>query len=292
MRLALTLVLLASCNQPAHQNDVAASNDARTIRQAAVTAGPTFHSIGELTTPDDLEGELRGGRPAVPSEWPASFYTYAAGGSCTSTIVGDRVLLTAAHCVPNGGQISLTKAGQTYRGTCEHAPEYGKIGDYARTADYALCAIDRPIPGVAAERINVRPQDLTIGRQVLLTGFGCTTNAGTGGNDGVYRIGEANIQSLPSGDNNDIVVQGPAGVCFGDSGGPAFLIRAGQPRVQISVNSRVEVRQDEPNLDLGPHSFLSSLTSKAGADFLAKWSARTGLRLCGLHADAKTCRPA
>lgn len=291
MRFPIGFLLLASCSQFNQQNDSLVANNVIENSAVAAAMGPTFHSIGELTTPDDLEGELRGGRPAVPSEWPASFYTYAAGSSCTSSIVGDRVLLTAAHCVPNGGQIMLTKGGMTYRGVCEHAPEYGTGGNYSRTADYAMCAMDKSILGVAAERVNTNAHAITVGKRILLTGFGCTTNQGTGGNDGVYRIGEANVQSLPNGANNDIVANGPAGVCFGDSGGPAFLMGPGKSRVQISVNSRVQNLGGGGGTNLGALSYLSSLTSKAGSDFLRKWSTKKGLRLCGMHADAKTCRP-
>lgn len=251
--------------------------------------GPAFDSIGELTLPDEVQTELRGGRVADPKEWQASFYTRSAGGSCTASIVGDRVLLTAAHCVANGAAVTLRKAGVTYRAMCEHAPGYGSGGRYAATADYALCAVDRTIPGVPAEKVNTNAGALAVSREVLLTGFGCTTDQGTGGDDGVYRIGEAKVTSLPSGENNDITVAGRAGLCFGDSGGPAFLVGPGAARVQISVNSRVENRSPT-GTDLGPSSFLSSLTSRAGATFLRDWSKRNGLRICGLDPQAATCR--
>jgi hypothetical protein len=177
-----------------------------------------------------------------------------------------------------------------YRAVCEHAPEYGAGGQNATTADYALCAIDKSIPGIQAERVNTDASALRVGTEVLLTGFGCTTDQGTGGNDGVYRIGEAKIVSLPSGTNNDITVSSGAGLCFGDSGGPAFINGSGAGRQQISVNSRVENR-NPTGVDLGPRSYLSSLTSTQGARFLADWSRRNQLKICGVDPQATTCRP-
>ena len=292
--LVFIAVVLAACSHaspPERSTRVAAaapSNEAAPPQGPA--DGPTFDSIGELTLPDEVQIELRGARVADPKDWQASFYTQSAGGSCTASIVGDRVLLTAAHCVANGAAVTLRRAGVTYRAMCEHAPEYHAGGPYAATADYALCAVDKTLPGVPAERVNTDAQALAVGKEVLLTGFGCTTDQGTGGNDGVYRIGEAKIKSLPSGDNNDITVAEGAGLCFGDSGGPAFLNGAGKARVQISVNSRVENRSPT-GTDLGPRSYLSSLTGKQGSAFLRDWSRRNGLRICGLDPQATTCRP-
>jgi hypothetical protein len=277
---------LAACSQTqADRSTVAAQ--AEEAKAEAPADGPVFNSVGELTLPDEVQPELRGGRVADPRDWPASFYTRSAGGSCTASIIGDRVLLTAAHCVENGAVVTLRHAGLTYRAPCEHAPEYGGTRPEAATADYALCALDRSLPGVPAERVNTRA--LRVGEEVLLTGFGCTTDRGTGGNDGIYRVGEASVVVVPSGDNNDIVVSGRAGLCFGDSGGPAFLIGPGRRRVQVSVNSRVENR-NPTGVELGPRSFLSSLSSPQGAAFLRDWSRRNELHICGLDSEATTCR--
>lgn len=285
-----TALLLGACDQrSATSNDVAVAANEDAASAEAPTDGPVFDSIGELTLPDEIQPELRGGRVADPKQWQASFYTRSAGGSCTASIVGDRVLLTAAHCVANGAAVTLRRAGIVYRAMCEHAPEYGTTNN-ARTADYALCAIDNAIPGIAAERINRDAAALRVGQEILLTGFGCTTNQGTGGNDGVYRIGETRIIALPAGSNNDIVTSGGAGVCFGDSGGPAFLVGPGNRRTQISVNSRVQ-NNSPTGTNLGPRSYLSSLSTPQAAAFLSGWSSRNHLRICGLDPQATTCRP-
>jgi hypothetical protein len=288
----LVLSALAACSQVpeiTNQTSVAVNSNATTTVEPPAD-GPVFDSIGELTRSDEVQVQLRGGRVADPKNWQASFYTQSAGGSCTASIVGDRVLLTAAHCVANGATVTLRRGGTPYRAVCEHAPEYVGGGRDAATADYALCAIEKSVPGVPAERVNANAASLTLGTQVLLTGFGCTTDQGTGGNDGVYRIGEATIVSLPSGNNNDITASGGAALCFGDSSGPAFINGSGSGRLQISVNSRVENR-DPTGVNLGLRSFLSSLTTPQSVKFLKDWSSRNKLMICGVDPQATTCRP-
>jgi hypothetical protein len=249
-----------------------------------------FSSIGELTRPDQVGTELRGARIADPSEWTASFYTSSAAGMCTSSLVGDRILLTAAHCVENGAAITLRYGGTDFQAMCERAPGYSPDSPRSASADYALCALDRSIPGIPAERVNSDPTRLAVGGTVLLTGFGCVTNQGTGGNDGIYRVGESQIVALPNANDNSIIVEGRAGLCFGDSGGPAFLQLAGGRRIQISVNSRVQNLGGSGGTNLGPRSYLSSTSTPEALVFLRDWSRRNNLRICGVDPQAVSCR--
>lgn len=282
-------LMLTACSGESTDTVAAEANTSADAVPEQPAAGPDFSSIGELTKPDDVDTELRGARVADPAEWQASFYSLSAGGSCTSSLIGDRVLLTAAHCVANGAAVTLRRNGQQYRALCEHSPGYGSGSAAAVSEDYALCAIDRSVSGVQAERINIDPGRLQVNGPVLLTGFGCTTDQGTGGNDGIYRIGDAKIVSLPAGGNNDATVTGEAGLCFGDSGGPAFIMGPGSARVQISVNSRVE-NKSPTGIDLGPKSFLSSTSTPKALAFFRDWSNRNKLRICGLDPQASPCR--
>jgi hypothetical protein len=174
----------------------------------------------------------------------------------------------------------LTLGGASFEGVCNHAPEY--LGN--ETADWALCLLSTPMTGVLFERVNADAARPALGSELLLTGFGCIKPGGAGGNDGVYRIGEAEVFRLPSGQSHDIVTVGDVALCFGDSGGPAFqyLDASKRGRVVVSVNSRGNIKNT---------SYLSSLTTAAGAAFLTQWADQRQLNLCGLHADAQNCRP-
>ena len=108
------------------------------------------------------------------------------------------------------------------------------------------------------------------------------TNAGgSGGIDGTYRIGESKIIRMPSGTSNDIITQGGAALCFGDSGGPAFHINANGERVVVSTNSRGDIRTT---------SYLSSTHTSYAKRFFQSWYEKTGFKICGYHADATGCR--
>src|SRR5690242_3102756 len=52
-----------------------------------------------------------------PADFPATFYTWT-GGFCSSSLVGPKVLLTAAHCVPDNGRVKVEIPNNPVRATC------------------------------------------------------------------------------------------------------------------------------------------------------------------------------
>jgi hypothetical protein len=220
---------------------------------------------------------LISGKPADPEEWPASVYARMQNAACSATLIGERVLLIASHCVKNGEKVSFSAHANNYTAKCTHHPEYDR-GDV--TADWALCLVERPVTGVLFESLGV-DEKLSIGEEVTLSGYGCVTPGGGGGNDGIFRIGTAKIQGLPSQDDYDVVTKGGAALCFGDSGGSAYIVKDDK-RVIFGVNSRG---------DIHTMSYLPAISVKTFIDWANRWTKTSNnVQICGLHSDALFCR--
>ena len=237
-----------------------------------------------------LEPRLGNGTVVDPRDWPASFYAeYEVGGqrlACTSTLVGPRSLLTAAHCIADGGRVELQREGRIYEGQCERPhPGYPE----PISADWALCLMTEHVPAHRYETISLSVNTLRRGGNLLLAGFGCQRIGGT--SDGKFRTGPAFIEHPPgeiTGDANFLatfaaVERGDAFICPGDSGGAVFQEPPGFERIVVAVNSHY----DTPGRGV---SYLSVLGTSAGQAFLRDWASRHGQLLCGVHNDAPNCR--
>lgn len=238
----------------------------------------------EMLEPDDVAQ----GQPTVingvrvdKSAWPATRIF----SRCTSTIVGLQTLLTAAHCVNNGQKVNFTVRGNQQTATCELHPSYVKSDsiNLATSLDYALCKINNPVMGFDFETINTSIAFPKVGSPITLLGFGCTVaspnNLGNSFNN-LYR-GPAIVSGLPSSSSKYITTNEGAAVCFGDSGGAAYISLQSGRRLIIGVNSR------------GNISTLSRISSTSVAEFVSwalDWADRNQTKICGLDPDAVRCK--
>ncbi|MFN8059527.1 MAG: trypsin-like serine protease [Vicinamibacterales bacterium] len=224
---------------------------------------------------------VNGTKPADPADWTSTFFYVRPQSTtiCSSTLVGSKALLTAAHCIANGATIRIGVAGVAYDAVCTHAPEFSSN----TTVDLAACLLSSEVRDarVQYETVGLDQSQLKTGVTLLMTGFGCTSLAGGGQRE--FRTGDAPVVRLPSDDKFDMELQGQVALCFGDSGGGTFLKldSEGKRRVQLSVNSHSNIRDT---------STFASLGTAPAANFLRSWSAQNGLRVCGVHPDANGCR--
>jgi hypothetical protein len=247
----------------------------QTIVFSALPAAPT--PSGELL----INGVL-----ADPRHFPTVF-RMTTGGTCTAPLVGQAALLTAAHCVPNGALIKFVLGDREVRGLCEQARGYHR--QFNQSEDWAMCLLEFPVVGIDYETVD---SDVpSIGKRVVLTGYGCTREGGP--LDGKLRIG---ISETVDGKNlgfsaetstiytRSSIEAGGAILCPGDSGGPLFVISGNSfndARTLVGVNSRT-------TFQFGV-SLFAATGSPAGRQFFRDWSERHGQMICGINTD-QNCR--
>ena len=228
-------------------------------------------ALGLVTTahakPDDQDPTLIGGEIADPADWPASPWI----GNCSSTLIGENVLLTAAHCVGNGGTVRFSKDTTVYTGRCTHHSSYRRNS----TADWALCKLTSSVSDVDPETVATAAEvECATGKRYLWTGYGCTRWGGR--LDGNFRTGEVGVISCPSGSNHDTVTRGTVALCSGDSGGGGYVVGSDGSRKVIGVNSRSNTRDT---------SYVSSTYVSSFRDWAANWASSNSADICGINKD-------
>jgi hypothetical protein len=213
---------------------------------------------------------LIGGTVPEPGKFPNSVWI----GNCSATVIGEKVLATASHCVSNGASVSFTKDGHRYKGVCSRHPEYR----YNSTADWALCLLSEVVEGGKYERLNVS-NEIKVGTVLLNSGYGCRKWGGD--IDGKFRIGNAPVVDVPSGKDYDITTKGSVALCSGDSGGASYLEKPSGGRFVVGVNSRSNTTTT---------SYLPSWSADTAVKWGKEWADAKGVKICGYHVDAKGCR--
>ncbi|XP_044761409.1 chymotrypsin-2-like [Coccinella septempunctata] len=183
---------------------------------------------------DDIDLRIVGGQDARDSAYPyqvsvQELQQHICGGS----IIGDRWILTAAHCTVGkpasrmsvvAGTNTLDGSGSRYQvqRIIQH-PSYETLAN-----DIALLRLSRPISfNSKIRRINLPRSDTPGGKQLTITGWGKTSYPGQ-----VSRtLKTLNVTSLSNSEcrksfsqivSTNLCTRGDTGrgVCEGDSGGP------------------------------------------------------------------------
>lgn len=242
----------------------------------------------EPIVPEGGDSVILNGQPANPFDWGgtaiASLRVTKDGekivGRCTATIVGQQVALTAAHCVDDNEGGSIKLGGVKYQVTCRRHPQYDT--DY--TKDYALCVTDKVISGRTYEVINTSIAYPQVNHPVTLLGFGCTEGGHNRNYPMLYRSTEAHVVARPVETANSMAnffkIKGKSAVCYGDSGGAAYIYIGGVGRRIFGVNARGNIEDT---------SYIAPTNTNSFIDFVLAWSGGTH-RVCGIHPEAAGCR--
>jgi len=216
---------------------------------------------------------------------------------CTWFMIGEKTLLSAAHCLQ--GDLRTVEIGisDKYKAACELPGEFG----ISRSLDLTLCLLDHAyvLPDVDRSRgdgfetVETRITALKEGKMVRFGGYGChSPGAGVQqeyalGESRIYKLPpEAHLAGSPEPTPNLIKLrQAPSFLCDGDSGGPAFLFNDdAKTRSVIGVNSATAT-----SIESG---YVTSLLTADSRNFLSAWSQKHGQRICGIDAGAANCRAA
>ncbi len=219
--------------------------------------------------------QVSGATPAALGEWPATFRFFHGGKACTSTLVGERAVLTAAHCVSDGQIGTIRVAGRATTLRCDHHPSYARN----RNFDIALCLVDRSIAlpnGAPSDTLNADPALPAVNTEVTLLGYGCRSLDGSGPSGALYQ-GSADLRVA-----RFILVTtvGGAALCFGDSGGAGYFQDGGGRRI-FGVNALTVADRVSRLVNVGNPKIRG---------FIKGWADRRQVGICGVTGGAGRCR--
>lgn len=198
-----------------------------------------------------LDANVVGGRQALAGRWDDAAGVYFEGTSwpsCTGTLVGPTVVLTAGHCI---GGVSAVRLGVN-----DYEASGGELipvtQEIAYPGDYDVGVLVLASPSVYQPRVIASgcalDEFLADGAPVAIVGYGATTSDGTGETTMLMEAtstvtdpdctgGRGCIESISPGGE---LGAGGGGIdsCYGDSGGPLYLLTEEKGDFLVGVTSR------------------------------------------------------
>src|SRR3954454_2878622 len=178
------------------------------------------------------------GHPEVGALLAPKAFSDGTWEECSGTLISPTVFLTAAHCDEGVSRVAVTfdssydaATGKTYWGTWHADPAYTQA--QSDPHDIAVVVLDKAVKGITPARLPKAGQldSLKHGDKIVSVGYGAqSVTMGAGGATFHY----ADIRYVAVGSVNAMTSSwirasmnpstGDGGTCYGDSGGPNFLV--------------------------------------------------------------------
>jgi len=220
----------------------------------AVAIYPAPAHAGPGSTP------VVGGTEVAPGAWPDVVAIFGERGDmCTGTLIAADLVLTAGHCIDMQpvevivGSVDLARPDGDVR-TVKWARAYP---DWIDRYDVGVIMLEHPVLAkqrAIAQGCTAR-ESLRPGLPLQVVGFGLTTKSGTGDNTRLHQATVPVVDATCTGNPACVRAVAPSGefvagghgadTCFGDSGGPAYVMTAHGPAL-LGVVSRGLFTVDEP----------------------------------------------
>ena len=200
----------------------------------AVVAAALLPAGASAITNGVLDGS---GHPEVGALLAPQAYSDGTWETCTGTLISPTVFLTAAHCDQGVTRVAVTfdstynaTTGTTHWGTWHADPSYNKVQSDAH--DIAVVVFDKSVSHITPARLPAAGSlnNLTVGTEFTSVGYGAqsvTVDHGLTFNYADVRyVATGGLDALnPSWLRISMnAALGNGGTCYGDSGGPNFLV--------------------------------------------------------------------
>ena len=224
---------------------------------------------GDADEPGDVAGTKvnRIVQGEITNDYPATAALMGQGQQfCTGTLIAERLVVTAAHCLEEGAPDAVYFGSQPggpgtevgVQGAIGH-PQYAESGGYV--GDIGVVILSESPSGIAPVPLSPRNADDLNGATITYVGYGETQ--GTGG-DGYKKKANGRISDF----FDDVMEVQPedGSACFGDSGGGVYHEDAGVTTVVAVVSFGYTDDCMDPGGNTRTDMYLDWLAQQGGGD--------------------------